>query len=576
MMWYFIVMGKSSKKNKRASEVIACGKNIQEKRYTSYDTLLSQKLPPHKTQQFKYYLAASIALVTFLVYFSSLQNDFVNYDDNIYVYENPYIRSFDLAMFKWAFSTFRYGNWHPITWISLALDYAIWGLNPLGYHLINITLHATNTFIVALLVAELLHAVKLFTIDDSYFTLIVVATTSLLFGLHPLHVESVAWVSERKDLLCALFFLLGIMTYMKYLNVTSNEGVQKKLTSRILNKWVLFAFGFFTLALLSKPMAVTLPVVLLILDWYPFKRISNFKSFVSVLFEKAHFIVLAFVSSTLTLLTQSGAVGTPPLSIRLLVAANSLIVYMYRMIVPLNLIPVYVYSMHKSHYYSLEYGFTAVLAITITITCLAAARREKVWLAVCYYYVITLLPVLGIVQVGIQSRADRYTYLPSLGPFLIVGLGVAWVLTRLLNAKKQGIISKISKFVIPAMAIIVMICMSYFTFKQIRIWKNGIVLWSYVIQEEPEKVPIAYVNRGSMFYRVGQLDKAIADFDKAIELNPMYLGVFLNWSYRAEAYFRRGLIFEKMGRLDRAAADFQEACYLRNEAGCKALLFISR
>ena len=186
-----------------------------------------------------YYLAGSVSLVTFAVYLYALQNEFVDWDDGDYVFNNPFIRSFNGAFFRWAFLDFYAANWHPLTWISHALDYAVWGLNPLGHHLTNNILHAINTFLVVLLVVKLIEAVHYslfpspesqvpgskshFTIHDSRFsaydsrfTLIAAGTTGLLFGLHPIHVESVAWVAERKDLLCALFYLLSIMIYVNY------------------------------------------------------------------------------------------------------------------------------------------------------------------------------------------------------------------------------------------------------------------------------------------------------------------------------------------------------------------------
>jgi hypothetical protein len=199
-----------------------------------------------KAETTKYYYGLTVAFATFVIYLFGLQNEFIQWDDNLYVFENLHIRSLDAAFFRWAFFDFYTGNWHPLTWVSHALDYTIWGLNPMGHHLTNNILHAVNTFVVVLLVVRLLEADNALTSpneatpqpsapppynptypplnlrggegggfsDNS--VLIAATTTGLLFGLHPLHVESVAWVSERKDLLCALFFLLSIMSYLRY------------------------------------------------------------------------------------------------------------------------------------------------------------------------------------------------------------------------------------------------------------------------------------------------------------------------------------------------------------------------
>ena len=175
---------------------------------------------PGMKKSVQYSLAAAVALVTLLVYLPALQNDFVTWDDDVYVYDNPFIRSFNLDFFQRAFLGFFTGNWHPLTWVSHAVDYAVWGLDPFGHHLTSIVLHALNTFLVVVLVLRLLNAFKERTAENgpsSFLTeravLITAGTTGLLFGIHPLHVESVAWVAERKDLLCALFFLLGIIQY---------------------------------------------------------------------------------------------------------------------------------------------------------------------------------------------------------------------------------------------------------------------------------------------------------------------------------------------------------------------------
>ena len=388
-----------------------------------------------------YPIAGLAALLTFIVYSSTLHNGFVYWDDDEYVLENLHIRSLDFAFFKWAFFNFYSANWHPLTWISHALDYAIWGLNPMGHHLTNNVFHAINTFLVVLLVVKLIKAVhdSPFTIRDSRltshysrFALIAAATTGLLFGLHPIHVESVAWIAERKDLLCALFYLLSVMAYVKY-------RTYKSYTTYFLS------LGFFFLALLSKPMAVSLPVVLLILDWYPFQKITSLKTFRTAFVEKLPFIALSSFSSIVTILAQGSAAVIrsaefAPLSTRSFSAVKALAAYLYKIILPLNLLPFYPYALHPSSLF-FEYLLPIVLAIGITAGCISlAGRREKFWLCGWTYYVATLLPVLGIVQVGDQAMADRYMYLPSLGPFLVIGLTAAWGWERWL-CQKIGVLS---------------------------------------------------------------------------------------------------------------------------------------
>ncbi len=517
-----------------------------------------------------YYLAGSVALATFLVYLPALNNEFVNWDDSSYILENVHIRSLNAAFFKWAFFDFYASNWHPLTWISHALDYALWGLNPLGHHLTNIIFHAVNTFLVVLLIRRLLDASKERTTGSGHpaflnerTMLIAAGATGLLFGLHPVHVESVAWVAERKDLLCALFFMLSIMMYVQSAQRTGQraEGVVSKTATPGAMRYAVFAdrrylaaVGFFLLALLSKPMAVSLPVVLLILDWYPLDRIRSIKAFLLALIEKLPFIVLSLISSVLTILAQrAGSAIVPteliPLSIRPVFAVNSLIAYLWKMVWPLNLIPFYPHPQMIS-YLSLKNLSAVALAIGITCAGMALAKKKKMWLTVVWcYYIATLIPVLGIVQVGGQAMADRYTYLPSIGPFLVMALAAAWIADKLPALTRRGTLIKAFS---TSAAILVAVVLSYLSVKQIGIWKTSFDLWSYVIEKEPGRVPLAYNYRGAAFYKEGRFEEAIQDFDRAIALNPSYV----------EAYNNRGIAFDDNGRLDRAIEDFERAIAL--------------
>jgi tetratricopeptide (TPR) repeat protein len=351
--------------------------------------------------------------------------------------------------------------------------------------------------------------------------------------------------------------MLSIMAYMRYITppiLPLDKGRREEGLKGVRGKWYFTSLGFLILALLSKPMAISLPVVLLVLDWHPFERIPSFKALRTAIVEKLPFIALSIVSSILTVLAQraAGAVVSmeyAPLSTRILVGMRSLVAYLWKMVLPLDLVPFYPYPKDAS-LFSLEYLSAVILVGGITAACIVLAKRQKLWLSVWGYYVITLLPVLGIVQVGLQSMADRYMYLPGLGPFLVIGLMSAWIWARIQRPDKQGLIAR---SLTVAAALLVFISLSYLTFKQIGIWKNSIVLWSYVIEKEPERVPVAYYNRGTTFERMGMPDRAIADYDKAIAIKPSYY----------DAYNNRGLAFEKMGLLDKAIADYDRAIALK-------------
>ncbi len=491
-----------------------------------------------------------------MVYLPALRNEFVYWDDNLYIFENPNIRSFDAGFFRWAFLGFPVSNWHPLTWISHALDYALWGLNPLGHHLTNIVLHAVNTALVVMLALKLLEFVRERSAQkgtgsflNNRTILIAAGTTGLLFGIHPVHVESVAWVSERKDLLCALFFLLSVLAYANAVRRMGHGAERIRLTSGAL----LPALCFFILALMSKPMAVSLPVVLLILDWYPLNRIRSFKTIWAAGVEKLPFILLSLLSSLFTILAQSegnsmASLEFVPLSTRMLVAGQSLVVYIQKMLLPLNLMPLYTYPKDVS-LFSFKYVSTLLLVMGTTAICAGLARKRKFWLSAWCFYVITLIPVLGIIQVGNQPMADRYAYLPSLGLFLLAGAGVAWISEKALREKQQGFFLR--GFSV-AMALLLVCFLSILTVKQTAVWKDSLSLWTYVIEKEPGKIPLAYNNRGMVFYKAGVFDKAIADFDRAIGMDPEY----------AKAYYNRGSTYDKMGELDKAIVDYRKTISL--------------
>ena len=517
-------------------------------------------------------LAAAVSLVTLAMYLPALRNGFVNWDDGEYVVYNFHIHSIGARLFRWAFFDFYASNWHPLTWLSHALDYAVWHTNPLGHHLTNVILHAVNTLIVFFVVTTLLEeaATERRSPGTSVFSerraiRITGAITGLLFGLHPAHVESVAWVAERKDLLCGLFFLLSIAAYTRHVGSATDRSAPDRVVSpHLFSTNYIISVMFFILALLSKPMAVSLPLVLLILDGYPFRRISSFPSLLSAVIEKIPFIALSLGSILLTVLAHGSEsdmslMEVVPLPTRLLVAAKAVILYLVKMILPLNLVPFYPYPLNASLRFP-EFFVPIVLLIAVSAFLLVTRTRNGAVLSIWTYYVVTLLPVLGIVQVGGQSMADRYTYLPSVGPFLLMGMAAAW---WWIKASEKG--GRAVRSLTVCVGLVLFFMMAYVTASQIAIWKDSNRLWSRVIEKEPERVPLAYNNRGETFAAAGQIDKALADYDKAIVLtdgNPAFpkTGVFASIAY--SAYNNRGGIFYSMGLLDKAIKDFDRAIAL--------------
>ena len=510
----------------------------------------------NKILRTKAIIAGLIAGVTFIVFLPALQNEFLNWDDDKYVYENSFIRSLDTQLLKSAFLEFHASNWHPLTWLSHALDYAIWGLNPLGHHLTNNILHSLNALLVVLFVMRFMEVYKETSGDkelwQSFSNYRAVGATGAvagaLFGLHPLHVESVAWVAERKDLLCAFFFLLSLLMYIGYAAASSGPG--RPFRRRL----YLLTLGFFTLALLSKPMAVTLPFILMMLDWCPFKKIQSLKMFWRAFVEKLPFFALTVIASMLTFLAQKtgGAMEMMqhvPLSTRVLVGARSVISYLGKMIVPVNLVPYYPYPENVS-LLSLQYFSSIVLVIAITLLCVVIAKRQKLWLLAWGYFVITLLPVLGLIQVGNQSMADRYTYLPSLGPFLIIAVMASIINEKLTALSHRRMFLRMAG---PSLALGMLMLLSYAAIVQIGIWKDNFIFWSYVVEKEPGGASVAHNNLGIAYASQGQLDRAISEYQTALRLAPS----------DAKAHYNLGLTYAAQGQLDRAIPEYQTALRLK-------------
>ncbi|MGO9613009.1 MAG: tetratricopeptide repeat protein [Dissulfurispiraceae bacterium] len=520
----------------------------------------------HKSHAGRYLIvAALVATFTFLVYLPTLQNDFVNYDDDYYIYDNLHIRSIDITFFKWALGGIYAKNWHPLTWLSHALDYSLWGPNPLGHHLTSIVIHAFNSLLVLLLAIQLLAVVKsrertggqgtTGLSDATILTTGVVA--GLLFGLHPIHVESVAWASERKDLLCTFFFLLSLLAYIRYARFTADEKNTGKPISWLSDKNYLLSLGFFILALLSKSMAVTLPVVLLIVDWYPMRRVHK-DTLKRIVTEKVIFFVFAVNAGIITILAQGSQYAIRssvayPLTTRLLVGFNSIIAYMGKMIWPADLSPFYPYPAHVS-LWSFDYMVPLLLVIIITIACTTILKRQRVWLAAWMYFLVTLSPVLGIIQVGDQAMADRYAYLPSISLFLLAALGVAVSIEKISTyfSLKPRVV-KIGSIVILS---IPFVCISYLTVKQIHVWQNSFSFWNKVVHFISLKDDayyknsfIGYFGRGAIYAEQNRLEEAVNDNQKALKMKPNFVLARCNLA----------MIYERQNKLDEAIGEYKAA-----------------
>lgn len=498
----------------------------------------------------KWAAAVIVFLLTILVYLPALKNDFVNWDDDLYVYENPAIRALDLKALAWMFTTSRAGNWHPLTWLSHSLDYALWGLIPLGHHLTSIMLHGLNALLVFLVVLQLLLRARASFVPAASYSVWAISSAgiaALLFAVHPLRVESVAWVAERKDLLCAFFFLLSISAYISYASLRSKGGGLA---------WIVISLLCALLALMSKPMAVTLPIILLLIDAYPLGRLSGRGGGrVSVLLEKIPFLALSLMSALLTMRAQQaakaiGGFDVLPVQVRVLNGMHALAFYLQKIFVPAGLSPLYPYP-HPStiRWSDARYLLSMIVIVLITAGCVWASKRGKhLWSAAWGYYVVTLLPVIGIVQVGMQAAADRYTYLPSISIFLLAGAGITWAWNSAAITQhlpfRRGFVLIVVGFVFLVLGML--------TVKQISVWRAPDSFWKYVVAHAPVKIPVAYNNLGNALARTGSLEDAISAYKQALDVKPDY----------ADARNNLGIVSARSGDVDEAITQYKKVLAL--------------
>ena len=472
-----------------------------------------------------------LALAVFAVFGQTLRYDFVNYDDNQYFSSNPQVQGgLTWNGVIWAFRTTYAANWHPLTWLSLMLDAQLFGAGSMGPHLTNVLLHAANTVLLFLLLRRL---------SGTYWRSALVAA---LFGLHPLHVESVAWVAERKDVLSGLFFLLTLLIYARYVE-------QSKAQSPKSRAFYGLALLFFALGLMSKPMLVTVPFVLLLLDYWPLKRfgLSTFNlqpsTFRRLILEKFPFFVLSTASCVVTFLAQRRLIEPIerlPLSSRFSNALVSYIAYLSQTFYPAKLAIFYPHP---------EKG-PPLLEITLALILLAgisagvlALRRVRPYLLVGWlWYLGMLVPVIGLVQVGWQGRADRYTYLPLIGVFIML----AWGARDLFSSwRYRRPVLGITAFIGIA---VLMVCASI----QTSYWRNSESLWTHTLACTSRNY-VAHINLGIVFAGRGQTAEAMEHYRKALEILPDF----------AEAHYDVGNVLADQGRYTEALEHYQRALEIK-------------
>ena len=478
-----------------------------------------------------------LAASTLLVFWQVRNFDFTNYDDNLYVSENPHVLgglTYDGII--WAFTTGHTGYWHPLAWLSLMFDCQLFGPDPGRIHLVNLFLHIANTLLLFALLKKM---------TGSLWPSAFVAAA---FALHPMHVESVAWIAERKDVLSTLFWLLTLAAYAGY--------VKRPSIFRYLISLMLFAIG-----LMAKPMLVTLPFVLLLFDYWPLDRFAATRTVKTaggksrkpapihdgrailyrIIIEKIPFFVLAAVSSVITFIVQkvSGAViniNALPLQDRVANAIVSYMRYIGKMVWPQNLAVFYPFDIGNFTY--LQITLCAILLLVISIFVIGFGRKQKYLLVGWFWFIGTLIPVIGLVQVGAQALANRYTYISYIGLFIMI----AWGLPELLSKWPQR------KIALGLSMVIVLTILGICAHQQVSYWNNGTSLFTHVIKVTQDNY-FAHYGLGISYKNLGCHQDAIESYKQAIRINPDY----------DEAYNDLGISYFILGRYQDAIEAYKQA-----------------
>jgi protein O-mannosyl-transferase len=475
----------------------------------------------------KYFLP-SILIITAIVFANSLQNDFIiNWDDQEYVINNPLIKHLNWEHLKEIFYSFQMGNYHPLTMLSYAIEYKLFGLNPFYFHLTNYIFHLLNVALVYLLIKQLS--------GNS----LVAFITSVFFAIHPMHVESVSWISERKDVLYSFFFLLSLYTYSKYVLT------EKK------NRCLLWSFLWFSLSLLSKPAAVCLPLVLLLIDYYLGNKIS-----VKSVLSKTPFFILSLIFGIIAIIAQKSSGAIIPIgpdiniSDRIFMFSYSIFYYLFKVFFPFNLSAIHFYPIKSGSFLPFEYYLSLlVLILVIWVAIKSKILRKEIFFGISLYF-ITIVMVLQIIPLGMAIVSERYSYIPYIGIFFIWGHFYSIIMSNKIQ------VSSLIKKLLPFILAFIIVMSGLLTYERNKIWRNGFVLFSDVIVKYPE-YKFGWFVRGYNQSDRGNYPGALTDYNKSFKLYPT------NAPFDFDIYYGRGFVNEKMNNFESALADYSKSILLK-------------
>ena len=469
-----------------------------------------------------------VAALTFAAFLPALRNGFVSWDDDKNFVANPHYRGLGLEQLRWMWTTFHMGHYVPLTWMTLGADYTLWGMNAAGYHLTSLVLHAANAVVVYLLARAVLMSTN--ANEDGVRITVAAAFAALVFSLHPLRVESVVWVTERRDVLSGLFFFSSILIYLR-----SRESPQSA-------RGYSLSLALFAGALLSKAVTMSLPAVLFVLNVYPLRRLGGGGGWTSrkarrVYLELSPFALLAAATAALSLIAlhppdQLGAAA------KLSVSAYSVVFYLWKTLLPFGLSPLYEMPQR------VDPAAIRFIACDLIAACVAGVawslrRRQPALAAALAVFLVVTLPMLGVVQNGPQIAADRYTYLAS--PALAVLLGAALLVVL---RRAPGIAAAAGSTVVVAMIAS--------TLAQSTVWRDSQTLWARALEIDGQS-PTAHVNMANVLYSQNRVAEGIEHSEQAVRLAPQ----------SSEAHNGLGIGFSSTGRLADAAAEYRRALDLR-------------
>jgi protein O-mannosyl-transferase len=467
-----------------------------------------------------------ILIVTLISFYPSLKNSFINLDDNLYVTENKAIRSITLSNLKNISSSFFITHYLPVTIFSYLLEYHFFKLNPFNYHLTNLILHLLNCLLVFWVIYMLSGRIS------------ISCLTALLFGIHPMQVESVAWISERKNVLYAFFFLGAMVSYLYYLRK------DRKL------KYYFFCLGLFLLALLSKSMAMTLPLILILLDYFTSRKIN-----LAVLIEKIPYFFLSLIFGLIALFGgylskvfyYENSYG---LLARLIGASHDIIFYLNKLLLPTKLSFLYSYFEIKNNLFCLS---LFVVVIILLAAVIISSRYSKKIILGSGLFLLTIFPSIRFLPLEEVLVAERYVYLSAIGIFYLFAQGCSWLYERKIKYYR------FIRFLLVSALALMVILLSFLTWERNHVWKDSLSLWNNVLERHPD-IASAYNNRGVFFLSKGEYSKALSDFELAIKTKTKYPNnpTFKYYSTYKYYYINLGNSLRALGRNQEAMAVFEQ------------------